>query len=99
MPKPVQEIEVEVVAIDGTTPVDTQQSPLDQPQSDQTHPRTWPDWQQWQGKVRTLDRRWWPLWAALGILALALALTVGLVLGVVYVIVRSVVKLVRAILR
>lgn len=80
-------IEVEVVEIDGRTPV------LPQPAREDTPPsrdRGWQDWSAWQGKVRRLDARWWPLWALLGILALAFLLTIGIAFAVVFVIARTI---------
>lgn len=52
-------------------------------------------WDQLRGKVVTLDRRWWPLWALLAVIAIALLLTVGVVVAVVVVIA----KLIGGILR
>jgi hypothetical protein len=89
------EIEVEVVEIDGVTPVATRDRAVDHPP-----PRgDWQDWRQWRGQVSRLDSRWWPLWVILGIIALSLFLTVGLVLGVVFVIIRLCLNFIRAILR
>jgi hypothetical protein len=73
MNKEATEIEVEVVEIDGVTPA--------VPQAGDEEQRSQKDWRQWQGRIRKLDSRWWPLWVLLGIIALMLALTVGLVLG------------------
>jgi hypothetical protein len=94
MTKEATEIEVEVVEIDGVSPVPPQASVGDPPRQS-----TWQDWHQWQGKLRTLDSRWWPLWTILGIIAVVLLLTVGLLLAVVFLIVRMVTKIVRSILR
>ncbi len=91
MTKEATEIEVEVVEIDGVTPTT--------PQSGAEEQRPQKDWRQWQGKVRQLDSRWWPLWIVLGIIAFVLLITVGLVLGVVFVIVRLCMKLIRAVMR
>lgn len=89
------EIEVEVVEIDGVAPTVPQAS------ADGPAPQRgdWQDWRKWQGRVRKLDSRWWPLWVFLGIIAVALALTIGLVLGVIFLIFRMLSNLVRAILR
>jgi hypothetical protein len=78
------EIEVEVLEIDGVTPVAAP------PRTDEEAPpqAEWHDWQNWQGQVRRLDSRWWPLWVFLGIIAFILLITVGLVLGVIYLIAR-----------
>ena len=91
MTKEATEIEVEVVEIDGVTPTTPQASAEEQrPQN---------DWRQWQGRVRQLDSRWWPLWIVLGIIAFVFLITVGLVLGVVFVILRLCMKLIRAVMR
>lgn len=94
MTNEVTEIEVEVLEIDGIAPVVAQERSAEspQPQGD------WQDWRQWQGRVRRLDSRWWPLWLFLGIIAVGLALTVGLVIAVVFLILRVFLKIVRAIL-
>jgi len=74
-------IEVEVVEIDGVI-----QTPIDPAASERSGagPKQWQGWQQWQGRVRTLDARWWPLWVLLGIIAAALILTIGVVLAAIY---------------
>ena len=95
MPQEATEIEVEVVEIDGVAPAAPQVRPEETPQ----HQSDQRAWQGWQGRVRQLDSRWWPLWVLLGIVALALALTVGVVLGAIYVVLRVVTNLIRAILR
>lgn len=93
MSKEATEIEVEVVEIDGVVP----SAPRTRGDGEEP-PEPRRDWRQWQGKVRQLDGRWWPLWVLLGIIALVLMLTVGLVLGVVFVIVRLCRKILRAVL-
>lgn len=68
-------IEAEVIEIDGAPP--PEKSGRDpEPQTANYRDRI-------RGAVLNLDRRWWPLWLLLGILALALALTVGVVLAVI----------------
>lgn len=89
--KDATEIEVEVVEIDGVTPVVTREDRAEEA------PRQ--DWRQWQGRVSRLDARWWPLWVLLGIIAVVLCLTLGLVIAAVYVVVRIFRKIVRAVLR
>ena len=82
-----QAIEVEVVEIDGAAPpakVDRQEQA----------PR---QWRTWQGRIRTLDSRWWPLWVLLGAIGVVLLLTVGLVLGIVMVIFRILSAILRAV--
>jgi hypothetical protein len=76
-------IEVEVVAIDGAPPAVATSVPESEPR------QQWQEWRSWQGRVRTLDARWWPLWILLGIVALVLVATLGLLLGVVVLIVKT----------
>lgn len=87
-----QAIEVEVVEIDGAAPPAKVESQDEAPRQRQ-------DWQHWQGRVRQLDSRWWPLWVLLGVIAVGLFLTVGLVIGIVFVIFRILGGIVRAIFR
>ena len=75
-----QAIEVEVVEVDGII------QPTRSEQADDARPQQ--DWRQWQGRVRTLDSRWWPLWVLLGIIAVVLMLTVGVVVAVIFIIFR-----------
>jgi hypothetical protein len=89
------EIEVEVVEIDGVAPAVTQAKTGEPAQQR----GDWQDWRKWQGRVRKLDSRWWPLWVFLGVIAVALVLTVGLVIGVIFLILRVLANLVRAIFR
>lgn len=86
-----QTLEAEVVEIDGVAPIPPQQRQAD-PKN-----RSWQDWRSWQGRVRTLDARWWPLWLILGIIALSLVLTVGLVLGVIILLVRITLGIIRGV--
>jgi hypothetical protein len=87
MEKETETIEVEVVEIDGIAPV-----PVSAPHEDNSAGRgprengNWNDWRNWQGRVRTLDMRWWPLWVILGIILLALLASVGVVVGFFYLI-------------
>lgn len=75
-----QSIEVEVVEIDGAVPTAKFEAREETPAGKQ--------WQDWQGRIRSLDSRWWPLWVLLGVIAIGLLLTVGLVIGVILVILR-----------
>lgn len=88
------DIEVEVVEIDGVAPA----APEARTGEDVRPQGDWQDWRHWQGRVRQLDSRWWPLWVVLGIIVVILVVTVGLVLGVIFLIVRLLLKIVRAIL-
>ena len=89
------EIEVEVLEIDGVAQAVPQVRPEETPRPSGGD---WQDWRQWQGRVRQLDSRWWPLWVFLGILVVGLLLTVGLVFGLLVLILRIFLKIVRAIL-
>lgn len=86
-----QAIEVEVVEIDGAAP------PAKFEGREESPPRQ--QWQNWQGRVRRLDSRWWPLWVFLGAIAFVLVLAAGLFLGIVFVIFRILSGIVRAIFR
>ena len=88
-----QAIEVEVVEIDGLAP------PI-RSAAEETPPQTppWQDWRNLQGRVLQLDKRWWPLWVFLGIIALALIVTLGVVLGIVLLIFRIIRGIFSAIL-
>ncbi|MFD0896093.1 hypothetical protein KBB96_01270 [Luteolibacter ambystomatis] len=86
-------IEVEVLEVDGMAPRPHVDEAAPEPQ--QTH-----SWQQgWQGRVKQLDMRWWPLWVVLGVIALGLLLTVGVVVGVLLLVVKIVGGLVGSVLR
>ncbi len=84
-----QAIEVEVLEIDGAAP------PAKVESGGESQSRQ--PWEKWQGRVRQLDARWWPLWVFLGIIAVALLLTVGVVLGVIFLIFRIIRGFLRAI--
>ena len=84
-----QAIEVEVVEIDGAAPPAKVEAQEQAPRQ----------WQNWQGRIRTLDARWWPLWVLLGAIGVVLLLTVGLVIGIVFVILQILGALLRAIFR
>jgi hypothetical protein len=89
-----REIEVEVVEVDGVVP-----AAADEPAPESRVQPEWPDWRSLQGRVRTLDARWWPLWGLLGMVALFLLLTLGLVIAVVYLMVRLISRMLRALFR
>ena len=83
MEKEQETIEVEVVAIDGIAPVPVT------PHHEEEAPRdNWQDWQKWQGRIRRLDARWWPLWVFLGVILVFLLLSIGVVFGVIYLVYR-----------
>lgn len=74
-----QTIEVEVVEIDGV-------AVAPRPVGGETpNKRGRIDWTTWQGRVKRLDARWWPLWLVLGFVVLVLAVAVGMCLAVVFV--------------
>lgn len=87
--KEFQEIEVEVVEIDGAPPPPSLRVPHDVPDSASSrharHSGTGFEWNIWNKRVRRLDPRWWPLWTLLGIMLIVLLATVGLVIGVVFI--------------
>ncbi len=61
-----QTIEVEVVEIDG---VSVEPRPVQEKSGNGKRV----DWRAWQGRVKRLDARWWPLWVALGFVFLVIA--------------------------
>lgn len=81
-------IEVEVLEVDGAAP----QRPAPAPEPTPEAP-----WRSWQGRVRKLDARWWPLWIVLGVIALFLVLTVGVVLAVVFLVIKIIAGVVGSI--
>lgn len=92
MTNEVQAIEVEVLEIDGSEP------PAKFPGREEVPPPP-SSWRNWQGRVRRLDGRWWPLWVLLGAVALVLMLTLGLVIGVILVILKILGRLLRLVTR
>jgi hypothetical protein len=74
-----QIIEAEVVEIDG---VAVEPCPARR-EAPKTRGRV--DWTAWQGRVKRLDARWWPLWLVLGAIVLVLAVTVGMCFAVVFI--------------
>lgn len=104
MSKEATEIEVEVVEIDGATPIVAHSRPRTDTGmdfEDEASPTSQGfrgrDWQQWQGRIRTLDSRWWPLWVLLGIIAVFLLLTLGVVIATIYLVLRVIRKIIRLI--
>ncbi len=95
MTQPTREIEVEVLEIDGIAPLVTPPRP-----AAAAPPQTpWGEWQRWPGRVRHLDRRWWPLWGILAVLGLSVLLTFGLLLGMLVVVWRILRMVIRAVMR
>jgi hypothetical protein len=74
-----QIIEAEVVEIDGVA-VEPRPARREAPKT-----RGRVDWTAWQGRVKRLDARWWPLWLVLGAIVLVLAVTVGMCFAVVFI--------------
>lgn len=72
-------IEAEVLEIDG---IAVEPRPMRGETSD-TRQRI--DFSVWQGRVKRLDARWWPLWLVLGFIVLVLAVALGMCFAVVYV--------------
>jgi hypothetical protein len=85
-------LEAEVVEIDG---VAVEPKPVRE-ESGKGAP--WARWGNWQGQVKRIDPRWWPLWVVLGFIALVLFVAVGMVAVVLFVSWRIVVGLVNAVL-
>jgi hypothetical protein len=88
-------LEVEVVEIDG---VAVEPSSEKSRPTDQSGRRV--DWRKWQGQVRMLDRRWMPLWIALGVIAVVLFVVVGIVVvcfAIVYWILKSIIRTILSI--
>lgn len=79
-------IEAEVIEIDGKAP---EPIPQEQGSSGSRSERARP-------MVLKLDRRWWPLWLVLGVVAVALIGTLGLVFGAVYLVSSLIRGVVRA---
>jgi len=71
-------IEAEVVEIDG---IAVEPRPVRRETPD-TRGRI--DWSAWQGRVKRLDARWWPLWLVLGFIVLVVAVAVGMCVAVIY---------------
>ena len=95
MIKEPEAIEVEVVQIDGVAPI----ARYERQEDTNPLPQQRQDWQKWQGRIRKLDGRWWPLWVFLGAIALVLVLTVGVVFGIVFLIYSILRGFVRALVR
>ena len=92
MPQEPEILEAEVVEIDGVAP-----APTARPEPQARAGGSWQDWQQWQGRVRKLDARWWPLWIVLGIIVVMLLLTVGVLFAAVMLTGRLIFGTLRAI--
>jgi hypothetical protein len=73
-------IEAEVIEIDGVVPLRASKK------GSEPEPSSASRWSRdgMRGTIVNLDRRWWPLWLVLGVLAVVLAATVGVVLGLCY---------------
>lgn len=72
-------IEAEVIEIDG---VAVQPRPM---REESAKGAPWARWGDWQGQVKRLDLRWWPLWAVLGAIALVAVVAVGMCFAVIFV--------------
>lgn len=85
-------IEAEVLEIDGSPP------PAPDPKGARSAQGAGMPWDSLRGKVLTLDRRWWPLWVLLGLVALALVLTVGVVVAAIVIVAKIVGGILRFLL-
>ncbi len=81
---------MEVLAIDDASPPNPKPQPTPEPD---------PAWRQWQGRVKQLDARWWPLWVLLGVIVVFLILTVGVVVGALILMVKIISSLLGGIIR
>jgi hypothetical protein len=70
-------IEAEVVEIDGVA--------IEPRPGREEKGTDWKGWSSWQGRVKRLDVRWWPLWAVLGFVALVITVAVGMCAAVLFV--------------
>lgn len=96
MDREVREIEVEVVDADVVEPRGVLRG---SPAAAERGAEDWKEWRHWQGRAKTLDLRWWPLWLVLGGIAVFLLLTLGLVIAVIYGVLRLVGWMLRALAR
>ena len=90
MTQETQEIEVEVVEIDGVEPILQADREIASDDPQQQRP--------WHGRITFPSNRWWPVWAILGVTGLTLLLTVGVAVGVVL-LVSLLLKLLRSMFR
>ncbi len=74
-----QTIEAEVVEIDG---IAVEPKPA---REESAKGAPWAQWGNWQGQVKRLDMRWWPLWIVLGFIALVVIVAVGMVVAVLFI--------------
>ena len=94
MTRETQAIEVEIVEINEVSPHSISGSIDDEAAS--RRPR---DWGNIRCKIRKFDKRWWPLWAIVGVIAFLLLLAGGLLFGIVILVLRFVRELLRVICR
>lgn len=81
-----QEIEVEVVETIDSVParlIDDSPGPESQAR----------DWSQWQGRVRKINMRWWPLWSILALVFLIPLLVLGVIVAIGWLILRLIARL------
>jgi len=90
IPQEPQEIEVEVVEVDGVRVEPRPQA------SNPDHTANTPQWQKWSARARQLPAFWWPVWILLGIIGVALLLTVGSVVALVYAVFHILQRLLRS---
>lgn len=81
-----QEIEVEVVETIDSVPARL----LDDSPRPESQTR---DWSQWQGHVRKINLRWWPLWSILALLFLIPLLVLGVIVAICWLILRGIARL------
>jgi len=84
-------IEAEVVEIDGISI----QSEIPHQERSRGSSEPHSAWRSWQGKVKAVDARWWPLWLILGFLLLIIVVAIGMcaaVIGFIYWICKSLIR-------
>lgn len=81
-----QEIEVEVVETIDSVPTRLN----DDSHKPEPHRQ---DWSQWQGRVRNINLRWWPLWSILGLLLIIPLLALGVLVAACWLILRGIGRL------
>lgn len=89
-------IEAEVLEIDGQRPAPAQSPEPGAQDRARSSSNPWGGtWNSLRGRVVKLDRRWWPLWVLLGIVAVIVLGVVACVAAVVFTVIRILVGILR----
>jgi len=94
MTRETQAIEVEIVEIDGVPP-----HSISGPHNNVAATHRPQDWGNFRYKISKFDKRWWPLWAIVGVITFSLLLAGGLLFGIIILVLQFVRKLLQAIFR